>query len=64
MQHIIWKFISKKKEEIWLSPMTKSHYTQQKIQKAKWQHKNTTKNFDYTTIAHRRRTVSSGNNTL
>ena len=30
----------------------------QKIQKATWQHKNATENFDYTTIADRLRTVS------
>ena len=33
----------------------------QKIQKAMWQHKNATKNFDYTTITDRLRTVSWGN---
>ena len=35
--------------------MTQSYdkrpYTNRKIQKAKWQHKNATKDFDYTTIA-------------
>ena len=41
--------------------MTKSPYTHQKIQKATWQHKNATKNFDYITIADRLRTVSWGN---
>ena len=41
--------------------MTKARYTHRKIQKAKWQHKNATKNFDYTTIADRLRTVSWGN---
>ena len=39
----------------------KSPYTYRKIQKATWQHKNATKNFDYTTIADRLRTVSWGN---
>ena len=39
----------------------KSPYTDRKIQKAMWQHKNATKNFDYTTIADRLRTVSWGN---
>ena len=33
-------------------------YTDRKIQKATWQHKNATKYFDYTTIAVRLRTVS------
>ena len=39
----------------------KSPYTDRKIQKATWQHKNATKNFDYTIIADRLRTVSWGN---
>ena len=39
----------------------KSAYTDRKIQKAMWQHKNATKNFDYTTIEDRLRTVSWGN---
>ena len=39
----------------------KSPYTDRKIQKATWQHKNATKNFDITTIADRLRTVSWGN---
>ena len=39
----------------------KSPYTHRKVQKAKWQHKNTTKTFDYATIADRLRTVNSGN---
>ena len=48
-----------KKEDIWLSPVTKAH---RKIQKATWQHKKiATKNFDYTTIADRLRTVSWSN---
>ena len=39
----------------------KNPYTHRKIQKATWQHKNATKNFDYTTIADRLRTVSWSN---
>ena len=39
----------------------KSPYTHRKIQKATWQHKNATKNFDYTTIAGRLKTVSWSN---
>ena len=35
----------------------KNPYTHRTIQKATWQHKNATKNFDYTTIADRLRTV-------
>ena len=38
----------------------KSPYTGRKIQRATWQHKNATKNFDYTTIVDRLRTVSWG----
>ena len=39
----------------------KSPCTHRKLYKTKWQHKNTTKNFDYTAIADRLRTVSWGN---
>ena len=39
----------------------KNPYTQRTMQKATWQHKNATKNFDYTTIADRLRTVSWSN---
>ena len=39
----------------------KSPYTHRKFQKATWQHKNATKDFDYTTIAERLRTVSRSN---
>ena len=39
----------------------KNPYTNRTIQKATWQHKNATKNFDYTTIADRLRTVSWSN---
>ena len=39
----------------------KSPYTHRQIQNATWQHKNATKNFDYTTIADRFRTVSWSN---
>ena len=39
----------------------KSAYTHRKLQKAKWQHKNATKNFDYTTIAVRSTPVSWSN---
>ena len=41
--------------------MTKAPTPTGKFKKATWQHKNATKNFDYTTIADRRRTVSWGN---
>ena len=40
----------------------KSPYTDRQFQKATWQHKNATKNFDYKTIANRHRTVSWSNN--
>ena len=46
---IIMKQIQEKKEEIWFSPMKN------------WQHKNATKNFGYTTISDRLRTVSWSN---
>ena len=39
----------------------KNPYTYRIIKKATWQHKNATKNFDYTTIADRLRTVSWSN---
>ena len=39
----------------------KNPFTHRTIQKATWQHKNATKNFDYTTIADRLRTVSWSN---
>ena len=39
----------------------KNPYTHRTIQKATWQHKNATRNFDYTTIADRLRTVSWSN---
>ena len=41
---------------LWQKPLHR-----QKIQKATWKHKNATKNFDYTTIAYRLRTVSWDN---
>ena len=52
---------TREKEEIWLSPVTKALTTTENSQKAKWQHKNATKNFDYTTIADWLRTVSWSN---
>ena len=42
--------------------MTKKPTSTEKIQKATWQHKKATKNFYYTTIADRLRTVSWSNN--
>ena len=49
-----------KKKEIWPSPMTKPPITTENS-KTKGQHTNATKNFDYTTIADRLRTVSWSN---
>ena len=46
-----------KKEEIRLNPVTKTHTPTEQSKK----HKNATKNFDYTTIADRLRTVSWSN---
>ena len=54
-----WK---EKKEEIWLIPMTKAPFIHRTIQKATWQHKNATKNFYYTALADRLKTVSGSNN--
>ena len=42
--------------------MTKAPKLTEKYKYATWQHKNATKNFDYTTIADRLRTVSWSNN--
>ena len=39
-----------KKEEIWLSPITKRPYTHRKSKKQRDYMKNATKNFDYTYI--------------
>ena len=51
-----------KKEKIWLSPMTKAHTRREKSKKQRDNTKTPpTKNFDYTTIADRLRTVSWGN---
>ena len=50
-----------KKEEIWLSHMTKAPTcTEKQKQKAPWQQTNTTKNVNYSTIAHRLKPVSCG----
>ena len=49
-----------KKKEIWPSPMTKPPIPTENS-KTKGQHTNATKNFDYTTIADRLRTVSWSN---
>ena len=55
-----WRSLREKRKRsysiLWQKPLHR-----QKIQKATWQHKNATKNFDYTTIADRLRTVSRGN---
>ena len=53
---------SREKEEIWLSPMTEALTPTEKSKKQRDNTKNATKNFDYTTIADRLRTVSWGNN--
>ena len=50
-----------KKEEIWLSLMTKAPTPTEKNPKSSVTTQNATKNFDYTTIADRLRTVSWGN---
>ena len=53
--------IQRKKEEIWLSPMTEALTPTEKSKKQRDNTKNATKNFDYITIADRLRTVSWGN---
>ena len=58
--HILY-LILRKKEEIWLSPMTEALTPTEKSKKQRVNTKNATKNFDYTTIADRLRTVSWGN---
>ena len=55
-------FMVEKKEEIWLSPVTKTPTPTEQSKKATWQHKNATKNFDDTTIADRLRTVNWSDN--
>ena len=54
------KIKSIEKEEIWLSPMTEALTLTEKSKKQRDNTKNATKNFDYTTIADRLRTVSWG----
>ena len=49
-----------KKEEIWLSPITKAPTPTEKFKKQR-DNKKATKNFDYTTIADRFRTVMWSN---
>ena len=51
----------REKEEILLSPMTEALTPTEKYKKQRDNTKNATKNFDYTTIADRLRTVSWGN---
>ena len=52
--------VEEKKKDIWLSPMKKP-YTSRKFITTR-QHKNATKNFHYTTISDRLKTVSSSKN--
>ena len=54
----------KKKEETWLSPIAKDPTPTEKSKKQHDNIKNATKNFDYTTIADRLRTVSWSNPTV
>ena len=53
--------VFEKKEDIWLSPVTKTPTPTEQSKKQRDNIKNATKNFDYTTIADRLRTVSSSN---
>ena len=54
--------IEEKKEEIWLSPITKAPSPTEKSNKQRDNTKNATKNFYYTTIADQHRTVGWSNN--
>ena len=54
-------YSQEKKEEIWLSPMTNAPTLTEKSKKQRDNIKNATKNYDYTTIADRLRTVSWSN---
>ena len=53
--------LQEKKEELWLSPMTKAPTQTEKSKKQRDNIKNATKNFDYITIAEWLRTVSWSN---
>ena len=53
--------MEREKERDLTQSCDKNPYTHKTIQKATWQHKNATQNFDYTTIADRLRTVSWSN---
>ena len=61
VKHVQHRSVKRKKEEIWLSPMTEAPTPTEKSKKQRDNTKNATKNFDYTTIADRLRTVSWGN---
>ena len=54
-------YSQEKKEDIWLSPVTKAPTPTEKCKKQRDNIKNATKNFHYTTIADRLRTVSWSN---
>ena len=54
-------YVRKEKGRDLTQTCDKNPFTLRKIQKATWQHKNATKNFDYTTIADRLSTVSLSN---
>ena len=54
-------YFREKKKEIWLSPMTKTPIATENS-KTNGQQEDATKNFDYTAIADRLRTVSWRNN--
>ena len=54
--------ILREKDKIWQSPMTKAPTPTEKSKKQRDNTKNAIKNFDYTTITDRLRTVSWSNN--
>ena len=53
--------VLREKKELWLSPVTKAPTATEKSIKLRDSIKNATKNFDYTTIADRLRTVQLSN---
>ena len=59
---IYTKWCQEKKKDIWLSSETNTPAPTEKSKKQRDNIKNATKNFDYTTIADRLRTVSWSNN--
>ena len=60
-KHEKFKNVQRKKEKMWLSPVKKTPTSTENPKKQRENTKNPGKNFDYTTISDRIRTVSWGN---